>query len=81
MRHENIKYIPKKGYEQDLRIKIFFEPQKGYFISLTKGFLNGETFIYQASKEKTYLIEAGRRFNRRKFDCFCENQQRYIKNE
>jgi hypothetical protein len=48
---------------------------------LTKGFLNGETFIYQASKEKTYLIEAGRRFNRRKFDCFCENQQRYIKNE
>jgi hypothetical protein len=28
MRHENIKYIPKKGYEQDLRIKIFFEPQK-----------------------------------------------------
>lgn len=81
MRHENIKYISQKGYEQDLRIKIFFESQKGYFISFTKGILNGETFIYQASKEKTYLIEAGKRFSKRKFDFFCENQQRYIKNE
>lgn len=30
MRHENIKYIPKKGYEQDLRIVIFFENKKRY---------------------------------------------------
>lgn len=79
MRHENIEYHHKKGYEQDLRIKIFFKAQKGYFISLTQGFLNGNTFVYQASKEKIYLIEESKRFNKKKFDFFCENQQRYIK--